>query len=35
MQKVRRKFRRITTKINTKKTIIGEMRDKKKILKAV
>ena len=36
MHKVRREFKCITTKINTKKTIIGEMRDqKKKKLKAV
>lgn len=33
MHKIRREFRHVTTKINTK-TIIGEMRDKKK-LKAV
>ena len=30
MHKVRREFKCITTKINTKKTIIGEMRDQKK-----
>ena len=29
MHKVRREFKCVTTKINTKKTIIWEMRDKK------